>query len=155
MYWGSLVFSAIAASPLLLAPDDQLAGGNNSRMVGSLRSVIDRFSSFSGGRGASLVGAGSGSGCLSFCSVFTSTSFCGGATPLAGADLLSSGESFLAMIAGDREGRVSPCGGSSLNWLADGVVLGSSLAGGSSDTLIFSGGARRMEVCDQNSSTAT
>jgi hypothetical protein len=153
MYWGSRVFNAIAASPLLLARGDQLAGGNNSRMVGRLRSVIDKFSCFSGGRGGSLIGAGSGSGSLSSCSLLNSTSFCGGVTPLAGADLFTSGEFFFAMIAGDREGRVGVCRGSSLNWLARGP-LGSSFAAGSSDTLIFSCGARRMEVCDQNSSTA-
>lgn len=81
------MFSAIAASPLLSARDDQLAGGNNSRIVGSLRSVIDKFSSFSGGTVGSLIGAGSGSGSLSSCSFFDSTAFCGGVTPLAGADL--------------------------------------------------------------------
>ena len=58
-----------------------------------------------------------------------------------------------ALIAGDRELRVGTSGGSELNWLAAGA-LASSFAAGSSDTLIFSCGARRMEVCDQDSSTA-
>jgi hypothetical protein len=152
MYCGSRVFSAIAASPLVFA-DDQLPGGNNSRMVGSLRSVIDKFSSFSGGRGGSRIGAGSGSGSLSSCSFFNSTVLCGGVTRLAGADLFTSGEFFFAMIAGDRELRVGTSGGSELNWLAAGA-LASSFAAGSSDTLIFSCGARRMEVCDQSSRNA-
>lgn len=153
MYWGSRVFSAIAASPLLFAGDDQLPGGNNSRMVGSLRSVIDKFSSFSSGRGGSRIGAGSGSGSLSSCSFFNSTVFCGGVTPLAGAVLFASGEFFFVMIAGDRELRVGASGGSELNFLAAGASA-SSFSAGSSDTLIFSCGARRMELCDQSSSTA-
>ena len=146
------MFSAIAASALVVA-DGQLPGGNNSRMVGSLRSVIDKFSSFSGGRGGSRIGAGSGSGSLSSCSFFNSTVFCGGVTGLAGADLFTSGEFFFARIAGDRELRVGTSGGSELNWLAVGA-LASSFAAGSSDTLIFSCGGRRMEVCDQSNRNA-
>lgn len=152
MYWGSRVFSAIAASPLVFA-DDQLPGGNNSRMVGSLRSVIDKFSSLSGGRGGSRIGAGSGSGSLSSCSFFNSTVFCGGVTRLTGAGLFASGELFFAMSAGERELRIGTSGGRELNWSAAGA-LASSFAAGSSDTLIFSCGARRMEVCDQSSRNA-
>lgn len=57
------------------------------------------------------------------------------------------------MIAGDGKVLVGACGGSLLNCLAAGP-LASSFAAGSSDTLMFSCGARRMEVCDQSSSTA-
>jgi hypothetical protein len=151
MYWGSRVFSAIASSPLL-AGEDQFVGGNNSRMVGSLRSVIDRFSStFSGGLGDSLGGTGSGSGSLNSCCFFNSTGFFEAATP-AGPDLFNSGEFFLAMIAGARGVRVGACGGTPLNWLAGGALGCSST--GSSDTLIFSFGARCIEVCDQSSKSA-
>jgi hypothetical protein len=155
MYCGSRVFSAIAASPLLLAGDDQFAGGNNSRMVGSLRSVIDRFSSsFSGGAGDSLAGAGSGAGSLNSCSFLNSTAFFGVVTPLPGSDLFTRGVFFFAMIAGVRELRVGACcvAGGRLNWSLVGALDSSSA--GSKETLIFSCGARRIEVCDQSSRTA-
>src|SRR5688572_11365458 len=101
MYWGSRVFSAIAASPLLLEGDAQVAGGNNSCMVGSLRSVIDRFSSnFSRGGGGSFASAGSDSGSRTSCSFLNSAAF-GAVTPLAGTDFFASGEFLFAIITGD------------------------------------------------------
>jgi hypothetical protein len=152
MYWGSRVFSAIAASPLLFAGEDQFVGGNNSRMVGSVRSVMAKFSStFSGGGSGSLAGAGSGDGSLNCGSFFNSADFFEAVTP-GGGDLFNSGELFFAMIAGVREVRVGARGDISLGWLAGGA-LASSVAG-SSDTLIFSCGAGRTEVCDQSSRTA-
>ena len=153
MYWGSRVFSAIAPSPLLLASDDQLAGGNRSRMVGSLRSVIDKFSSVSGGRGGSRIGAGLGSGSLSDCSCGNSAALCEGLTPLTGADLFTSAEFFFAMIAVDREVRVGACGGTPLNSLEAGALT-SSFAAGNSETLMFSCRGGRMAVCDQSSRIA-
>ena len=151
MYWGSRVFSAIASSPLLDG-EDQFAGGNNSRIVGSLRSVIERFSStFSGGLGGSLAGTGSESGSLNSCCFFNSASFLG-ALAGSGADLFTADEFLFAIIAGDRKFRVGACGGSWRNWL-DAGALGCSSAG-SSETVIFSCGTRRVEVCDQSSRTA-
>jgi len=151
MYWGSRVFSAIASSPLLAA-EDQFAGGNNSRIVGSLRSVIDRFSStFSRGLGGSLGATGSESGSLNSCCFFNSASFLG-ALGRSGADLFTADEFRFAIIAGDRKFRVGACGGTGLNWLGAGV-LGCSSAG-RSETMIFSCGTRRVEVCDQSSRTA-
>ena len=62
------MFRAMGASRLLLA-DDQVVGGSNSRIVGSLRSVGERIfsSKDSGAGGVSLNGGGS-----SFTSFFCS-----------------------------------------------------------------------------------
>src|SRR5688572_25456754 len=114
MYWGSRVFNAMAASPLL-AGDDQVTGGNNSCMVGSLRSVIDTFSSTFSRVGGCLAGAGSGSLSLASCSSFRSTAFFGAGTALAGTDFFGSGEFLFAIIAGDRALRVGASRGS---WVA-------------------------------------
>ena len=156
MYCGSLVFSAIAASRLLLAGDDQVAGGNNSCTVGSLRSVITKFSSAVSRRGAASF-AGAGSGFISFffscCSLTSVVSF-GALVGLDGTALFTSGELFLATIAGALESRVGASEGSLERCFAAGA-LDSSFAVGSNETLIFSCASDRVEVRDQSSRTAT
>ena len=148
------MFSAIAASRLLLAGDDQVAGGNNSCTVGSLRSVIARFSSTARGGTASFAGAGSGfiSFFCSCCSLASVVSF-GALIGLDVTALFTSGELFLAIIAGPVEGRVGASDGSLERCFAAGV-LDSAFALGSSDTVIFSCATDRVEVRDQSSSTA-
>ena len=112
MYCGSLVFSSIAASRLLLG-DDQVAGGNNSCIVGSRRSVREKFSS-TGARGRAVSFTGAGSGFVSFsisCCFGTSVGSFGVLADL-GVTALASGELFLAMVAGCLESRVGRSDGS-------------------------------------------
>ena len=156
MYCGSLVFSAIAASRLLLAGDDQVVGGNNSCTVGSLRSVIAIFSS-AVSRGGTASFAGAGSAFISFffsCGSVTSVVSFGALKGLDVTALFTSSELFLATIAGPRESRLGASDGSLERCFAAGV-LDSSFAVGSSETLIFSCASERVEVRDQTSRTAT
>ena len=149
------MFSAIAASRLLLG-DDQVVGGSNSCMVGSLRSVGERILSSIGSRAGAVSLAGGGSSFISFfcscCSLVSVVSF-GARMGLELTALFASGELFLATIAGLLGSRAGASGGSLESCFGAGV-LDSSFAVGSSETLICSCASDRVAVRDQSSRTA-
>ena len=149
------MFRAMGASRLLLA-DDQVVGGSNSCIVGSLRSVGERIFSSKGSRAGAVSLAGGGSSFISFfcscCSVASVVSF-GGRIGLEVTALFACGELFLATIAGLLETRVEASDGGLESCFAAGL-LDSSLAVGSNETLIVSCASDRVEVRDQSSRTA-